>query len=186
MATGTVSPSPAARLGYAAGHSTPGFDALIDRRLDKTRRQVKTVDLSVALMTLAAGCLLYLWLGALADHWLVFGGLGVIGRVLLWSGLLLGVPKGSRAPFRGPPGQNAQQKHAQQRSVGHRGNRQAGLQHFSSVPRGNRKHKQHHSPTDRRHSGKKHALLLAGLRIDPRIEIDDRRRGKRVERRAQV
>ena len=65
-------------------------EGFIDRRLRQTRRRVKTVDLAGGLVTLAIGVLLYLFVAAVADHWLVSGGLGVGLRLLLWFGLVAG------------------------------------------------------------------------------------------------
>jgi hypothetical protein len=42
------------------------------------------VDLATGFTTLALGALAYLFFAALADHWLVSGGLGFFARLLLW------------------------------------------------------------------------------------------------------
>lgn len=60
------------------------YEGYIDQRLRQTRRQVKSVDIAGGLATLAVGALLYLFAAALADHWLIVGGLGFWGRWLLW------------------------------------------------------------------------------------------------------
>jgi hypothetical protein len=57
---------------------------LIQDRIYKTRRQVKGVDIIAGLLTLIVGALTYLFAAALADHWLVTGGLGFWGRLVLW------------------------------------------------------------------------------------------------------
>ena len=63
-------------------------ETFIDHRLRQTRRQVKTVDIVVGLTTLAIGAIVYLLIVALADHWLVSGGLPAWTRWLLWLGLV--------------------------------------------------------------------------------------------------
>ncbi|MDZ7616988.1 MAG: hypothetical protein U1E05_08290, partial [Patescibacteria group bacterium] len=57
-------------------------EVVIDQRLSQARRHVKGVDLAAALLRLAAGTLLFLLAFAVLDHWLVTGGLGVLGRTL--------------------------------------------------------------------------------------------------------
>ena len=66
------------------------YEDLIDDRLRQTRRQVKGVDLAGGVITLAIGLLVYLLAAAVIDHWLVVGGLGFWGRLLLWAGLFGG------------------------------------------------------------------------------------------------
>ena len=55
---------------------------------EQTRRQVKGVDIAGGLVTLAIGVLAYLLAAAVIDHWLIVGGLGFWGRLLLWLGLV--------------------------------------------------------------------------------------------------
>ncbi len=57
-------------------------EAVIEQRLRQARRQVKGVDVAAALLRLAVGTLLFLLAFAVLDHWLVTGGLGVLGRTL--------------------------------------------------------------------------------------------------------
>src|SRR3972149_1822361 len=64
------------------------LEALIEDRIHKTRRQVKGVDIISGLMTLAVGTLAYLFVAALVEHWLISGGLGFWGRLLLWAMLI--------------------------------------------------------------------------------------------------
>lgn len=66
------------------------FDRYIEQQLHRTRRQVKGVDLSSSLMTLALGGLVYLMAVALVDHWVVPGGLGFAGRLMALIVLALG------------------------------------------------------------------------------------------------
>jgi collagen type III alpha len=65
-------------------------ERFIEGRLRETRSRVKWVDLAVGLTTLALGTLAYLFVAALADHWLVSGGLGFFTRLVLWLLLLVG------------------------------------------------------------------------------------------------
>ena len=62
---------------------------LIEDRIHKTRRQVKGVDIIAGLLTLTVGTVTYLFAAALADHWLVTGGLGFWWRLLLWAILIV-------------------------------------------------------------------------------------------------
>ena len=60
------------------------YEVVIDRRLQQTRRHVKGVDITGGFLTLAIGVLAYLLAAAVIDHWLVVGGLGFWGRLVLW------------------------------------------------------------------------------------------------------
>ena len=64
------------------------YEQFIDQRLTRTRRRVKGVDIAGGLVTLAVGVLGYLFAAAMVDQWLVAGGLGFWGRLLLWLGLV--------------------------------------------------------------------------------------------------
>ncbi len=64
------------------------YEVFIDHRLHQTRRRVKGVDIADGLVTLLIGTLGYLFLAALADHWIVAGGLGFWGRFLCWLALV--------------------------------------------------------------------------------------------------
>ena len=66
------------------------YEALIDRRLRQTRRQVKGVDLAAGLMILAAGTLAYLLTAAVIDHWIISGGMGAVARVGLFAVMIAG------------------------------------------------------------------------------------------------
>ncbi len=63
-------------------------EALIDRRLRSTGRQVKGVDLASGIITLAVTLLGYLFVAAVLDHWVFSGGLGFLGRLVLFLGLI--------------------------------------------------------------------------------------------------
>ena len=64
-------------------------EAYISGRLDETRRHVRAVDLTVAVLKLAIGVLAYLLIVAVLDHWVVSEGLGRGGRIVLWAILVL-------------------------------------------------------------------------------------------------
>ncbi|HID77266.1 MAG TPA: hypothetical protein EYP56_14880, partial [Planctomycetaceae bacterium] len=64
------------------------YEVVVDRRLRRTRRQIRGVDIATGLLSLTAVSLAYLWLAALADHWIVPGGLGRGGRYVLAIGFL--------------------------------------------------------------------------------------------------
>ena len=87
MSSGIVAPPPLPPEVPLATLPTEN-EGYIDQRLRQTRRQVKTVDIAGGLAMLAIGALLYLLVAALADHWLIVGGLGSWGRWLLWLGLV--------------------------------------------------------------------------------------------------
>ena len=89
MSSGTLTPTPPPA---EPPLQLPGaqVEQFIDGRLRQTRRQVKGVDLAAGLMRLAVGGLGYLLAAAVIDHWLVAGGLGFTGRLLLLVGLLGG------------------------------------------------------------------------------------------------
>jgi hypothetical protein len=67
------------------------YQTYIDGQLKKTRSRVKWVDFWTSATTLGIGVLAYLLVAALIDHWIVPGGLGFYGRVILLVGLLAGI-----------------------------------------------------------------------------------------------
>src|ERR1043166_6616393 len=67
----------------------PEHERLIEDQLLRTRRQLKAVDLAVALLTLAAGGLIYLLAMVLVDHWLVPHGLNPTARLIAFVVLLV-------------------------------------------------------------------------------------------------
>ncbi len=64
------------------------YNEFIEAQLRKTRSHVRGVDISAGLMALVAGSVAYFFLAAMIDHWLVRGGLGFWGRLLLLVGYL--------------------------------------------------------------------------------------------------
>ena len=66
------------------------YEAVIDDRLERTRRHVKSVDVMAGCLALGVGVLAYLGLAAVLDHWVFTGGLGFQGRLVLWAVLVVG------------------------------------------------------------------------------------------------
>src|SRR5689334_22120093 len=86
MAAGTSAPTPSSPTPGGTRPPSSGrfveYDRYIESQLRRTRRQVKGIDLTAALMTLAAGSMLFFLAAALADHWLIPGGMGFTGRLI--------------------------------------------------------------------------------------------------------
>ncbi|HVX62069.1 MAG TPA: hypothetical protein VHC19_15735 [Pirellulales bacterium] len=95
MAAGTSAPTPSTPPPGGNRSSASGrfieYDRYIESQLRRTRRQVKGLDLMAALMLLAAGSMVYFLLAALADHWLVPGGMGFFGRFACLTLYIVGV-----------------------------------------------------------------------------------------------
>ena len=66
------------------------YDQYIDTQVSRTRRMIKAVDIATALVLLVAGTIAFLLAVALAEHWLVPGGFGTVGRFVLFAVLLAG------------------------------------------------------------------------------------------------
>jgi hypothetical protein len=66
------------------------YDRFIEEQLSKTRSHVRGVDIVGGLMTLVAGALAFFLVAAVADHWLIPGGLGFWGRWLFCAVLVIG------------------------------------------------------------------------------------------------
>jgi hypothetical protein len=66
------------------------YDEFIARQIGKTGRQVKLVEIAVAAAQLVALLLIYSLVVVLLDHWLIAGGLGFVGRVAAFAGLVAG------------------------------------------------------------------------------------------------
>ncbi|HQU43129.1 MAG: hypothetical protein B7Z73_03785 [Planctomycetia bacterium 21-64-5] len=92
MAAGTSSPDSPQTLTKPSGLATQviEYDRYIENELLRTRRQVKSVDMVSSCMLLAVAALVYLMLLALADHWLVTGGLGRAARITAFGLLAAG------------------------------------------------------------------------------------------------
>jgi hypothetical protein len=87
IASQSSGPSPARRK---PAEKVIGYDRFIEDHLQKTRSQVKWVEISSAAMILVAGTLAYLMIVVLLDHWLIPGGLGFWGRFAALALLVLG------------------------------------------------------------------------------------------------
>ena len=61
---------------------------VIERQLGRARFHVKLVDFLCHLAMLLVGALVYLLVAAVADHWLLPGGLGFTGRTIAFAGLM--------------------------------------------------------------------------------------------------
>jgi hypothetical protein len=72
-----------------AGPLDDQYDRLIELQLNKTRRQLKLVDLAYSMLILAAGVLLYFLNLALLDHWIM--PLSTVGRYAALLLLIMGV-----------------------------------------------------------------------------------------------
>lgn len=92
MATGTIPPEmpPAAPEPSAPGE-TAQLDRYIEAQIQKTRRQVKGVELASSLLVLGVGLLAYALLVAVVDSWLVPGGLPIAGRLIAFAVLVVGL-----------------------------------------------------------------------------------------------
>ena len=86
MSSGTVAPPPA-----EPKPEQPSYEAFIDERLRRTRRQVRGVDIVGGLILLLIGTLVYLLGAVVVDQWVISGGLGFWGRLFLLLVLLAGV-----------------------------------------------------------------------------------------------
>ncbi|MEA1950016.1 MAG: hypothetical protein U9N87_01435, partial [Planctomycetota bacterium] len=64
-------------------------DEVIDEQLQKTQRQVKGVDIAAGLLILGIGVIGYLFALALADHWLVAGGLSFGARLVALVAMMI-------------------------------------------------------------------------------------------------
>lgn len=76
MATVTTPPTPAA--------AAPGYDQFVDSRIAKTRTAVKSADVATGVVALIAWALVVMLVAAVADHWIVAGGLDRWERYALW------------------------------------------------------------------------------------------------------
>ena len=87
MATGAAHGG--TRSDAVRAHQGEGYREAIDRQLNRTRRQVKLVELGASSVLLLAGVLGFLLVASLVDHWVV--SLGYVGRTVLLAILLIGV-----------------------------------------------------------------------------------------------
>ena len=69
-----------------AGAKFVEYEEFIESQLRKTRSHVRGVDVAAGILVLLAGTLAYFFLAAMIDHWLITGGLGFWGRLILLVG----------------------------------------------------------------------------------------------------
>jgi collagen type III alpha len=88
----TVAPRPPAPpLSPALSQALVDSEGYIDDHIRRTRRSLKLVDAAAGILTLAVGLLGFLLVAGLVDHWIIPGGLGPVGRMLMFGLLLLGI-----------------------------------------------------------------------------------------------
>jgi collagen type III alpha len=88
----TVAPrSPASPLNPALPQALVDSEGYIDDHIRRTRRSLKLVDAAAGILTLAVGLLGFLLVAGLVDHWIIPGGLGPVGRMVMFGLLLLGI-----------------------------------------------------------------------------------------------
>jgi len=78
MATAATPPT-------ASPTSAAGYDQFVDSRIAKTRTAVKSADLATGAVVLLAWAIVVVMVAAIADHWLVAGGLDRWERYSLWG-----------------------------------------------------------------------------------------------------
>jgi len=84
----TVAPKPPAAPRPTPPAALVDSEGFIDEHIGRTRRALKLVDLSAGLLSLAVAVLGYLLAAAMLDQWVVPGGLGTTGRMVLFGVLL--------------------------------------------------------------------------------------------------
>ncbi|MGE0606764.1 MAG: hypothetical protein AB7O62_06525 [Pirellulales bacterium] len=91
MASGTapVSPAPASS-GVPRSVEVVEYGRYIEGQLQRTRAQVKWVEIASGMMTLLVAVLTYMMVVAVLDAWVVTSGLSTLGRWLCLAGLLAG------------------------------------------------------------------------------------------------
>ncbi|MEX2141795.1 MAG: hypothetical protein WD894_21195 [Pirellulales bacterium] len=91
MSTGTANSGSRATSSAASASALPAErERYIERQLRRTRRQVRSVELTSRLMLLAAAAVVFFLVAAVFDHWLIPGGLSVYGRLAFLAVFLLG------------------------------------------------------------------------------------------------
>jgi len=87
MASGTTSTPP--KPPSQGPERVEQTEVVIEQQLRKTQLQVKAVDIAAGLLELGTGGLVYLLAAAVLDQWVLSGGLGFWGRLILLIGLLV-------------------------------------------------------------------------------------------------
>ncbi len=71
-------------------HAAAEHVSLVDETLFAAQKKVWNVEVTVAVLLFLTGALAFFLLVVLLDHWVMPGGLGIFGRVLLWLGFFAG------------------------------------------------------------------------------------------------
>ena len=85
MSSTTTAPPPVAKTGSGTPDQVEQF---IEQRLTDTQKQMQRAEFASALLALFVGVLVWLLAAAIVDHWLVFGGLGRLGRAVWWLAMV--------------------------------------------------------------------------------------------------
>ncbi len=72
-----------------AGAKFVEYEEFIESQLRKTRSHVRGVDIATGILVLVAGTLAWFFVAAMIDHWVITGGLGFWGRVILLAVFLI-------------------------------------------------------------------------------------------------
>src|SRR5690606_8396633 len=72
-------------------HEYIEYEKYIDSQVQRTRKNVKLVDLASATVVLVVALLGFFLTAAVLEHWILPGGLGTIGRVVMFVLLVAGV-----------------------------------------------------------------------------------------------
>lgn len=72
-------------------HAAADAVSLVDETLYAAQRKVWNVEMAVTVLVFLTGVPAFFLLAVVADHWLVPGGLGMLGRTALWLGFLAAV-----------------------------------------------------------------------------------------------
>src|SRR5688572_8347825 len=86
----TATPSAPGASGPKPSAKFIEYDQFIEQQLDKTRGQVRLVDIASGLLLLLTGTLVYFFVVALIDHWVMRTGLGFWGRLFFFAVYLIG------------------------------------------------------------------------------------------------
>lgn len=76
--------------GQQTPQGSPRPQQYIEDQLQRTREQVKTIELTSELLLLASLVIGYVFTVVVLDHWVFSQGLGFWARLMAWSGLVLG------------------------------------------------------------------------------------------------
>mgnify|MGYP006969344248 CR=1 FL=1 len=88
MSTGTTTGRSSPKLPYPAPGAASQYDDYIEERVEKASSYVRLVDMASAALTILVGVVLYAFVLALIDQWLVRGGLSQGVRTTFWVAML--------------------------------------------------------------------------------------------------